>query len=123
MGHGSADVAQRQDNPADVCEHVAFFDRSRHDPSCAHRRRDLSVTLANVLRSALDLQRHAHLAHAMPSLAERRADLLTLQRFVREPKDPFRDAIPTRITFLAPCIPSQCEARARARNWRVRVWK
>ena len=36
------------------------------------------------LQLSLALQRQAYLAHPVPSLAERKADLRTLQRFVRE---------------------------------------
>ncbi len=43
--------------------------------------------------AALALQRQAYLAHPVPSLAERTADLRTLQRFVREHKEALCDAI------------------------------
>jgi len=46
-----------------------------------------------VLADALALQRAAYLKHPVPSLAERRADLRTLQRFVREQQDALCDAI------------------------------
>ncbi len=45
------------------------------------------------LELALALQRHAYLAHPVPSLDERVADLRTLQRFIRENKDALCDAI------------------------------
>ena len=45
------------------------------------------------LDAALALQRQAYLAHPVPTLAERTADLRTLQRFVREHKDALCDAI------------------------------
>lgn len=45
------------------------------------------------LELALALQRQAYLAHPVPSLDERVADLRTLQRFVRENKDALCDAI------------------------------
>ena len=45
------------------------------------------------LADALALQRNAYLAHPVPTLAERKADLRTLQRFVREHKDALCDAI------------------------------
>jgi coniferyl-aldehyde dehydrogenase len=45
------------------------------------------------LRAALELQRQAHLAHPMPTYAERCADLRTLQRMVRENMDAMCDAI------------------------------
>lgn len=42
---------------------------------------------------ALALQRKAYLAHPVPTLVERTADLRTLQRFIREHKDALCDAI------------------------------
>lgn len=45
------------------------------------------------LQLALALQRQAYLAHPIPSLDERVADLRTLQRFIRENKDALCDAI------------------------------
>ncbi|HVK33867.1 MAG TPA: coniferyl-aldehyde dehydrogenase, partial [Burkholderiaceae bacterium] len=45
------------------------------------------------LRAALDTQRAAYLADPVPSLAQRREDLRTLQRFVREHKQAICDAI------------------------------
>ncbi|PKO60037.1 MAG: coniferyl-aldehyde dehydrogenase [Betaproteobacteria bacterium HGW-Betaproteobacteria-18] len=45
------------------------------------------------LEAALALQRKAYLAHPVPTLAERKADLRTLQRFVREHKGALCDAI------------------------------
>ena len=45
------------------------------------------------LELALALQREAYLAHPVPSLDERLADLRTLQRFIRENKDALCDAI------------------------------
>ena len=47
----------------------------------------------DLLKSTLALQRAAYLQHPVPSLAERRADLKTLQRFVREQQDALCDAI------------------------------
>jgi coniferyl-aldehyde dehydrogenase len=49
--------------------------------------------IRGILESALDLQRKAYLAHPVPSLAERKADLRTLQRFVREHKESLCAAI------------------------------
>jgi coniferyl-aldehyde dehydrogenase len=49
--------------------------------------------IADTLRSALALQRKAYLAQPVPSLEERKADLRTLQRFVRDHKDAICDAI------------------------------
>lgn len=45
------------------------------------------------LDAALALQRNAYLAHPVPTLAERTADLRTLQRFVREHKEALCDVI------------------------------
>jgi coniferyl-aldehyde dehydrogenase len=45
------------------------------------------------LQDALALQRKAYLAHPVPSYDERRADLRTLQRFIRENKDDIVAAI------------------------------
>jgi coniferyl-aldehyde dehydrogenase len=53
----------------------------------------LMPTLAETLSSALTLQRQAYLAHPVPTLAERRADLRTLERFVRENQDALCTAI------------------------------
>lgn len=54
----------------------------------------MNQTLApSPLDAALALQRQAYLAHPVPTLAERKADLRTLQRFVREHKDALCDAI------------------------------
>jgi len=49
--------------------------------------------LADSLSSALTLQRRAYFAHPVPTLAERLADLRTLQRFARENKDALCDAV------------------------------
>ncbi|MDN3921210.1 coniferyl aldehyde dehydrogenase [Roseateles violae] len=49
--------------------------------------------IRGALESTLDLQRKAYLAHPVPSLAERRADLRTLQRFVRDHKEALCAAI------------------------------
>lgn len=45
------------------------------------------------LQSVLDLQRAAYFAHPVPSYDERKADLRTLQRFLRENKEALCDAI------------------------------
>ena len=45
------------------------------------------------LERALALQRHAYLAHPVPSLDQRVADLRTLQRFIRENREALCDAI------------------------------
>ena len=54
---------------------------------------DFTDGLQHNLQHALDLQRQAYLAHPVPTLAERKADLRTLQRFVREHKEALCDAI------------------------------
>jgi hypothetical protein len=54
---------------------------------------DFTYGLAQNLQQALDQQRQAYLAHPVPTLQERIADLRTLQRFVREHKDALCDAI------------------------------
>jgi len=48
---------------------------------------------ATRLADALALQRAAYMAHTVPELTERRRDLRTLQRFVREHKDALCEAI------------------------------
>ena len=54
---------------------------------------DFTYGLTHNLQHTLELQRQAYLAHPVPTLAERRADLRTLQRFVREHQDALCDAI------------------------------
>jgi coniferyl-aldehyde dehydrogenase len=54
---------------------------------------DPDADIAARLRAALDLQRAAYMAAPVPTLAERRADLRTLERFVRENQDAICDAI------------------------------
>ena len=49
--------------------------------------------LPRTLQAALDLQRKAYFAHPVPTLAERKADLRTLQRFIRDHKQALCDAI------------------------------
>jgi len=49
--------------------------------------------IADALRSALQRQRAAYLAHPMPSLAERRADLHQLARFVQDNRPAILTAI------------------------------
>jgi coniferyl-aldehyde dehydrogenase len=52
-----------------------------------------SEEIARTLADALALQREAYFAHPVPTLAERQADLRTLQRFIRENKQALCDAI------------------------------
>jgi coniferyl-aldehyde dehydrogenase len=49
--------------------------------------------LPRTLQAALDLQRKAYFEHPVPTLAERKADLRTLQRFIRDHKQALCDAI------------------------------
>lgn len=49
--------------------------------------------LRNELEAMLKLQRDAYLAHPFPSLAERKADLRALQRFIRDHRDALVEAI------------------------------
>ncbi len=51
------------------------------------------IQTAALLSSTLARQRQAYLAHPVPSLEERKADLRTLQRFVRDHKDAICAAI------------------------------
>ncbi|HWP13878.1 MAG TPA: coniferyl aldehyde dehydrogenase [Ramlibacter sp.] len=53
----------------------------------------MNPDIAPLLAQSLARQRQAYLAHPVPSLAERKADLRTLQRFVREHKTAICDAI------------------------------
>ncbi|MBL0148612.1 MAG: coniferyl aldehyde dehydrogenase [Ideonella sp.] len=53
----------------------------------------LDTELSRTLQTGLDLQRQAYLAHPVPTLDERRADLRTLQRFLRENKLALCEAI------------------------------
>ena len=52
-----------------------------------------NLSLLQTLQGALALQRAAYFAHPVPTLEERKADLRTLQRFIRENKDALCDAI------------------------------
>ena len=54
---------------------------------------DAENPVARALRDALQLQRKAYLAHPVPSLAERRADLRQLARFVQENRQAILAAI------------------------------
>jgi coniferyl-aldehyde dehydrogenase len=52
-----------------------------------------SEEIATALQAALERQRAAYFAHPVPTLAERKADLRTLLRFIREHKQALCDAI------------------------------
>ena len=51
------------------------------------------LPLHDTLQGALNLQRKAYFANPVPSLQERKTDLRTLQRFIRENKEALCDAI------------------------------
>jgi coniferyl-aldehyde dehydrogenase len=83
--------------------------------------------IAQNLRAALDRQRAAYLAHPVPTLAERKADLRTLQRFIRENKEEICEAISadyghrsTHETLLAEIFPAMdgiSHAIGQLRKW------
>jgi coniferyl-aldehyde dehydrogenase len=83
--------------------------------------------IARTLREALKLQRQAYFAHPVPTLAERKADLRTLQRFIREHKQAICDAISadyghrsTHETLLAEIFPAMdgvSHAIGQLRKW------
>ncbi len=54
---------------------------------------DPALATATLLGDALERQRKAYFEHPVPTWAERRQDLLTLQRFIREHKAALCDAI------------------------------
>ncbi len=53
----------------------------------------VQTDIANILAESLERQRQAYFAHPEPSIDERKADLRTLQRFVREQKNALCDAL------------------------------
>ena len=79
------------------------------------------------LQSALAAQRRAYHAHPVPTLAERRADLAALARFVRENRDAIAAAISadyghrsrheTLLTEIGPVLASIRHARKHLRAW------
>ena len=79
------------------------------------------------LADTLALQRAAYLEQPVPSLAERRADLRTLQRFVREQQDALCDAISadyghrskheTLLVEIAPVVTDAEHTLAALRAW------
>jgi coniferyl-aldehyde dehydrogenase len=83
--------------------------------------------VSGVLRAALDLQRRAYFAHPVPGLEERRADLRTLQRFIRENKDALCAAInadyghrsrhETLLTEIAPAVDGIDHVLGKLRSW------
>jgi coniferyl-aldehyde dehydrogenase len=83
--------------------------------------------ISEQLSQALALQRQAHRAHPAPTLAERRADLRTLARFVHEHRPSLLDAISadyghrsaheTLMTEVAPVLASIRHALQHLRDW------
>jgi coniferyl-aldehyde dehydrogenase len=79
------------------------------------------------LAAALALQRATYHARPVPSLAERRADLQTLARFVHEQQDALADAVnadyggrsrhETQLTEIAPVLASIRHAQAHLSRW------
>jgi coniferyl-aldehyde dehydrogenase len=88
---------------------------------------DPTAPIALRLRAALDLQRRAYHAKPVPTLAERRADLRTLRRFVAEQRDALADAInadyghrsrhETLMAEIVPAIGGIDDAIAHLRRW------
>jgi coniferyl-aldehyde dehydrogenase len=86
-----------------------------------------SPATAAVLASCLQRQRLAHLAHPMPTLAERQADLRTLARFVHENQQALIDAISadygqrsaheTLLTEIGPVLAAVRHALRHLRSW------
>ncbi|MDP1901384.1 MAG: coniferyl aldehyde dehydrogenase [Rubrivivax sp.] len=71
-----------------------FEDPIRPESPAPARVHDRAMNdIADTLSAALRLQRQAYLAHPVPTRDERRADLRTLQRFIRENKDALCEAI------------------------------
>jgi len=86
-----------------------------------------SEEVARMLEDSLQLQRAAYFAHPVPTLAERRADLRTLQRFVRENKKALCEAInadfghrsshETLLSDIFPAMDSVSDALRHLRKW------
>jgi coniferyl-aldehyde dehydrogenase len=85
------------------------------------------MSIAATLGAALRQQRRAYLAHPVPTLAERQADLRTLRRFVRDNQQALVAAInadyghrsrhETLITEVAPVLTSVRHTLAHLRGW------
>jgi coniferyl-aldehyde dehydrogenase len=83
--------------------------------------------LSSTLSAALALQRRAYFAHPAPTLAERKADLSTLARFVRDHKQALADAVSadyghrspheTLLTEIGPLLAGIRHTLAHLRNW------
>jgi coniferyl-aldehyde dehydrogenase len=86
-----------------------------------------SDAVARSLEASLALQRKAYLAHPVPTLAERKADLRTLQRFIRENKQALCEAISadyghrspheTLLAEVFPAIDGISHALGQLRGW------
>ncbi len=85
------------------------------------------IALAAVLGSALQQQRQAYLQHPVPTLAQRKADLRTLQRFVHENKQALAAAVSadygqrsvheTLLTEIGPVLGALRHARRHLGRW------
>jgi coniferyl-aldehyde dehydrogenase len=83
--------------------------------------------VSSALAAALALQRQAYFAHPVPTLAERKADLNTLARFVRENKQALADAVSadyghrslheTLLTEIGPLLAGIRHTLAHLRRW------
>jgi coniferyl-aldehyde dehydrogenase len=88
---------------------------------------DSGLALGAVLQDVLARQRAAYLRQPVPSLAQRRADLDTLERFVRENRQLLIDAVSadyghrspheTVMTEIAPLLAAIKHARRNLRRW------
>ena len=86
-----------------------------------------AATTPALLSEALQRQRQAYLARPMPTLAERRADLQTLARFIRENRQALIDAISadyghrsaheTLLTEVGPVLSAIRHTRSHLRSW------
>ena len=86
-----------------------------------------AATTPTLLSEALQRQRQAYLARPMPTLAERRADLQTLARFIRENRQALIDAISadyghrsaheTLLTEVGPVLSAIRHTRSHLRSW------
>jgi coniferyl-aldehyde dehydrogenase len=88
---------------------------------------DSGLAVGAMLQDVLARQRAAYLRQPVPSLAQRRADLDTLERFVRENRQPLVDAVSadyghrspheTVMTEIAPLLAAIKHARRHLRGW------
>ena len=85
------------------------------------------VALAEALSATLQRQRQAYLLHPVPTLAQRKADLRTLQRFVHENKQALAEAVSadyghrsaheTLLTEIGPVLGALRHALRHLRTW------